>query len=624
MKADTEQRLLAQACRNLWLIVVATLCVGSLALEHGYVGLRHDAVLYSLQGLARLHSTLRNDIFLRFGSQDQYSLFGGIYALAIQWLGLEPAAAILTFISQVALVLCALLLLRRVAPTPAFVGLGVVVLVAIDSYYGSRRVFSCLEGCVTPRMGAEALVLAGLSAAWSSRPRLAWALVVVGMLIHPVMALAGVVALGFLYLGRRWPSLTAAGIGGGLLLLWMAGYFVPYARWGAYDPDWLAVIRERSPFVFLLGWTLDDWGRAAIPLATLTVGVVVLAEQRARILSQTVLYTALAGLALTFVACDVSKLVIVTQAQPWRWQWLAVVTAALLLPAIVAAGWRHSLVGKISVALLAAGWLFESDQQALLTSLAAVASLTLSRVSHRPELRLVLYGAIVLAVLALVYRIAINLEFTNLYFMDWRTPLWMRLGACVASGGSLSVAIILLATWLAGHRNGHLPLMALAALLLIVCAAELPDAWRRWSGQRFPSAAVAEMAPWRKLLPADAEIFWSEDPMATWVLLERPSYISVSQSAGVMFSRASAMEILRRAQTLSAVVPVQAFLHFDAAQGAAVAPAQQLFKQLCAAEPRQYVVTTSRLTWNPVAQLPISARHLLGSLRLYRCSDLAE
>ncbi len=297
------------------------------------------------------------------------------------------------------MILCAVLLLREVAVTPVFVGMGIVVLIAMKGSYGSRGDLRLHRGMAIV-CGAEALVTGGI---WQPRVgrtlrQLAWAAMVAGMLIHPVMAATGVVSLAFFYYGRRWPRLTLGALGGGLLLLWVAGYVLPQGPWGTYDSDWLDIIRERSPFVFLAGWRIDDWGRAAVPMATLAIGSVVLMEGRARTLSRIALCTALSGLALTLVACDVSKVVIFTQSQPWRWQWLAVVVAGVVaLPSVAFAGWKQSRVGKIAVALLVAAWLFESDATALLTSLLAVASLALTRFADSREVRTMLYGALVLA-----------------------------------------------------------------------------------------------------------------------------------------------------------------------------------------------------------------------------------
>jgi hypothetical protein len=288
---------------------------------------------------------------------------------------------------------------------------------------------------------------------------------------------------------------------------------------------------------------------------------------------------------------------------------------------VVSAGWRHSRVGKIAVALLAAAWLFESDTPAILTSLAAVASLTLSRLEDRREVRTILYATVVLALMGLLYRISTNLLLLDLYFMDWHIPLWIRELTCLVSGGALPAAVILLATWLTGRRYGGPALMALAALMLTVCIGQTPDTWRRWSSRQFAPAMFATLAPWRALLPDNAEIFWSEQPLATWVLLEHPSYISVSQSAGVMFSRTSAMELLHRAQALDDVVPTAAYLHFDSAVGAGVGPSSKQLDKVCAALPSGFVVANTKLSWQPIARIPIAAWHSFGALRLYRCSD---
>lgn len=611
----------ATMSRTCGLIVLCVIWTTTWTLAHGYQGLHHDAILYTLQALAHEYpDDLSNDVFLRFGSQDQYSLFGSLYALAIGPLGVEPAAALLTFTLQLALICSAALLVYRLAPSRALTALGVSVFIAIPGFYGADRIFGCIEPFLTPRMGAEALVLAGMSAAWSERPKLAWGLIAAGMLIHPVMAAAGLAALGWLYFGIRRPGLTLLLLGGGLLLLWGCAGLLPNGRWGSFDPAWLAIVRARVPYVFLAHESRDDWGRAAVPLATLAIGTIVLVEQRARLLCQVALGTALTGLVLSLVACDLAKLVLFTQLQPWRWQWLGVATAALLLPAIAAAAWRRSDAGKIAMALLAAAWLFGSDEPALLTSAAAVAALALERyAAHRPEPRLFVYGAVGLALIALVNRTASNLLFLDVHYADPQIPLWIREMTSLTCDGSAPVALGLLATWLADRRRSISALAILGVLAAATCVALFPDAWRRWTQQRFPTVLVAQFAPWRELIPSGTAVFWSEAPLETWVLLRRPSYISVAQASGVLFSRTSALEMQHRAQTLSSVVPTSAYLDFSG-NGAGTGPTAEQLERACATSAFEFLVTGARLSWQPVAQLPPTVWHPSGGLRLYRCS----
>ncbi len=61
--------------------VLGLLCVGIWCLSHGYQGLFHDAGLYALQALAhRYPDFLSRDVFLRFGSQDRFTVFSPLVA----------------------------------------------------------------------------------------------------------------------------------------------------------------------------------------------------------------------------------------------------------------------------------------------------------------------------------------------------------------------------------------------------------------------------------------------------------------------------------------------------------------------------------------------------------------
>src|SRR5579859_1883909 len=92
------------ATPRLSLAVIGVIGIATWALSHSYRGLFHDAGLYTLQALARLHpDSLREDVFLKFGSQDGLTIFSPIYAAASRLLGVEPAAATLTLLLQWAL-----------------------------------------------------------------------------------------------------------------------------------------------------------------------------------------------------------------------------------------------------------------------------------------------------------------------------------------------------------------------------------------------------------------------------------------------------------------------------------------------------------------------------------------
>ncbi len=156
-------------------------------LLHPYGGIRHDAVLYSLFALARLHpDTLTADIFLRFGSQDSFSQFTPIYAAVMSVLGMEHAAQLLVFLFQAALLGCAWLLARRFMP-PLDATLSIALLLVLPDEYGMGDTFHFLEDFITARLPAEALVLGAVLAAATQRHWIAAGCVIAAMLIHPIM-----------------------------------------------------------------------------------------------------------------------------------------------------------------------------------------------------------------------------------------------------------------------------------------------------------------------------------------------------------------------------------------------------------------------------------------------------
>src|SRR6202163_448936 len=200
----------SSATSRLGLAVILLLGIATWALSHSYRGIFHDAGLYTLQAMARLHpDSLAGDVFLKFGSQDGFTIFGPIYAAASRLLGVELAGATLTLVFQWALLAGPWMLARAVMPL-SMTMFGVAVLIAMPGDYGSDRIFTCIEPFLTPRMAAEALVLGSLAAALWQRKALAVSLGIAAILIHPIMALAGACALVYLYLGKPKPLFTGA------------------------------------------------------------------------------------------------------------------------------------------------------------------------------------------------------------------------------------------------------------------------------------------------------------------------------------------------------------------------------------------------------------------------------
>jgi hypothetical protein len=609
---------LPAAPSRLGLAALALLGLMTWALSHSYRGIFHDAGLYTLQALAHLRpESLAADVFLRFGSQDRFTLFSPIYAAAGRLLGVESAAALLTLLFQLALLAGAWALARAVVPgSMALLGLG--VLLAVPGDYGADRVFTCIEPFLTPRMAAEALVLAGLAAALRDLKPLSAALMVAAALFHPIMAMAGVGALYCLYWGQRNPVLAAAMAVLGLLTLTLAAVLMPQSPWGRFDPIWLALVQARSPYLFLAHWQLDDWSRAAVSAATLLTGMSVLPNRRARALSTIAVITGASGIAITWLTCDLLHLVPFTQLQPWRWLWLGAVAAALLLPQIVRHLWGTDSVGRTTALLLLAAWIFASNPDALTAAAAALMAQAFLHRLKSSEARWVLLGAVGMLALASAWRLASNLEFTDAHYLDPGIPLWIRLATSFVHDGTAPVAVMALAWWLACRRRGAPGVMGIAVLAGAGCAALLPPTWRAWSAREYTPQRVAQFADMRQHIPPRSEVFWPESPVAVWMLLDRPSYLSVFQTSGMVYSRASAQELERRAQAIRLAVNPASFMNWSSGSTRMILSRQQL-KNACGTGAFDFLVTGADLGWDPVAEVAYASTAAQKTIRLYRC-----
>jgi hypothetical protein len=94
-------------------------------------------------------------------------------------------------------------------------------------------------------------------------------------------------------------------------------------------------------------------------------------------------------------------------------------------------------------------------------------------------------------------------------------------------------------------------LVGSAALVVMVAVLQYHSV--RLAEPRYAANKKTAFAAWRAAIPTSAEVLWFEDPAASWTMLERKSYISITQSAGLVYSPAATLEFVRRSQALSAL-----------------------------------------------------------------------
>ncbi|MEO9053920.1 MAG: hypothetical protein ABI356_03230, partial [Steroidobacteraceae bacterium] len=162
--------------------------------------------------------------------------------------------------------------------------LTVIFLLIVDGGYGSSGVFRLAEQFLTARLPAEALVATSLAFFLRDFKVLAAVTAAVALLVHPLIALPGLLLLICLGIPVRASLLGAAASAIAILLIAFCAAFLPWMRklFPIMDPMWLSIVQERSQFLFLRLWSFRDWEINARPFFYLAFIAFVAQDARVR------------------------------------------------------------------------------------------------------------------------------------------------------------------------------------------------------------------------------------------------------------------------------------------------------------------------------------------------------
>ena len=583
-----------------------------------YQGIFHDAMLYTFQALARLHPELyANDLFLRFGSQDQFTIFSPLYAAAIRFMGLEPAAATLTFCSQLMLFGAAYLLARTfLSARLAVVSIG--LLMALPSFYAARQILQYLETFLTPRLPAEALAVAGLAAIIHGRTWLAAASLCAASLLHPVMAAPGVAAAVYLSLGNKRPRLFWTLCGGSLIALIAIGLLLPSGSTLRFDDAWLSVILDHADYIFVTRWDAIDFQRAAVPCATLAIGRMVLEPGIARRLCESGLFVALMGVVVSLIGADWLNIALIGQAQLYRWLWLAGFLSVLTLTATAQRLLSLERPGDTVLFLLAAMWISADEPHApWIIALACVSAWAAMTGYAAPRhVRLAYLASAGLLCCTLLFALASGSLSIGAAFQDTAASNGLdRLRSTLRVTLWLHVGVFTAICWMAQRVRNRAALTAVALLMTGVIIWFTPVSITEWTQRRLSENLPRQFAGWREQIPVGEEVLWFDGPLYAWLLLERPNYISVLQTGTALFSRPAALEMQRREHE---VLDFLYYARLARPKDGETIPNLTL-QQLCAKVRANYVVSRADLHAKPLLSAPAGVSATFRGYRLYGC-----
>lgn len=551
------------------------LLIGAIALVWAvvrpYRGLDHDGQLYAFQALARLRPDLfANDLFVRFGSQDDYTVFSRLGAFVMARIGVEHGAAVITFCCYWLLMLAASLLAKRLYGREA-AWLSAALLVALPGFYGGYEVFRVAEIFLSARPLAQALALLGLVGVLSGH-RLAGVLTAsLAFSVHPLMALPGWLAT----VAMAVPRQAAPGMVVVAALAFVATLLVaalaPFGPLAPLDPQWLDIVHQRSVYLFVREWPFEAWQVIGLVAATLLIGADAAPDRRGRDLMRWSLAIGAAGIVIAAIASDTFPVQILLQGQAWRWLWLPTVIAIVSLGDLLPRLGRSGHAQRAAAALLLTGWILPWSSGLALGLAAWACWHWRERMDGaHPRLMRALWVSVLAAVSC--WTLATGILVASGSPGLGAEPLWVERLRDVAGLVVPGVALVLAGWIVASHPQQRLGLTAVVAVATVVGLAGVgPRAVDAWTGQRYLDRRP-QFAGFRTHVPPRTEILWLTDPVSAWLLVERPNYLSQSQLAGIVFSRATALEGARRAAAIDAYADRDWILALRAGSGRPVRP----------------------------------------------------
>lgn len=526
-------------------------------MEHPYFGIFHDGRLYTGQALEYLNpKTYANDLFFLYGSQNKYTIFTLGYAKAIDYLGLNYAVLGLTFLGLGLWFSSSIYLIATLVSDWIF-WLALSVITLLPGNYGSGYIFEYAENFLTPRLFSEALVLFSIGLAYKDRWWYSGILLLSSFATHPLITLPAIPIL-FFYRGsysKSWLMWFTVVLCVSSLLVGLE--VEPFGRLlKVMDDEWYDIVMQRSPHLTITSWKTVDWMTVMINLSILMCAWQV-AEPPLKKLFSAVLITTCIALFIFLLGDVVFHNVLIIQLQCWRILWLTQWFAYFAIAWLIGNYWRTSEFSRLIILLFFSAWLMREHTGALISVFATVAWSWQVAGNHSPQItKLIRVGAYLIVGQALVWfmlNIDIDYQIINFYFSgveEWAYRLH-RIGEGI-------VLIPLL--WLIRHIVIRGDLQRYSYLIFIGTAIFLGFTLYTWHKPQpglFPqdSQAYDEFSEFRRLIPEMSVVYWKGDSEAepllnTWLLINRASYISKPQSAGVVFNRSTAIEAKRRANNV--------------------------------------------------------------------------
>ena len=534
-----DSRIFSMAAA-LWIAALWLLC-------RPFRGIRHDSILYIGQTFNSMWpGQLSADWFFLGTAQDRYTLFSPLMARAIDAIGLQ-ASEIALLLSFNALFLWAAWLLLKDLPSTMLRWAALVSLAALSHTYGGEGSFAFAEPFLNARTLAEPFGL--LALALLLRGRLAWSVLalVASAACHPLVTVP-VIVVGWLYLclgDRRWLWLALVVPVVPLLGLANVGPFGSVVQ--RFDPVWFEQVRTVDSHCFLADWGVLDWATVALDLALVILSCRLLPGTRTARLGRAIVIACVLLTAAWGLGADIGHNILLTQLQFWRVYWLLHFLTLCLLPVILHHHVREGPLGQwLAAAIVLACVAVQSNWDTGWVGCVwlAIVFVAVKRGAKLSPgiLRLATYGTLAVSVLimGIVFSHTSDAVALSGSFGDtsWLSIVFSLLvvSAAVGFGGLLALESSNPAV------RTTMAAIAVAALVFGIRAWDQRSPWQVYTERSYAS----EGRPFAGQIREGSSVFWEDHPLQTWLLIHRPSYFSINQASGLLFSRGASLEFARR------------------------------------------------------------------------------
>jgi hypothetical protein len=516
-----------------------------------YSGILGDSRFYTVQALnALMPGRFSDDLYFRYGSQDQFTLFSLIYKPFLVIFGLADGHLLFTILSLCLFLICLFSLSKSMFrdTNMAFAGLLAAIMLP-----GNLNLLYVGESTLTPRLFAEAFTLYALGLMLRGRPIRSFLILSVSITVHPLMTLPGLAIL-FIYEAIKRPALWLAATFAVVAAVVLALCNIqPFSRlFVCFDPAWLAVVQVRDHFCLIAQWRFVTWLPIMTTFALAALGLIFATPFERRFLS-IVFAVAVGGIAVCFIGGDLFDNVLIVDVQTWRAVWPLVVVAHLFIAPVCLRMRRRgksSFTNPVILLALAFGLLALSNFVSALCVVAApmaIIACCTAAWEHRHQ-KDILTPARVFVLICCGVTVAITIMFSYLAVVGLTAApvrlLHTILGIVltIVSLGALGLCLTPSARI---DAFGEYPRSFLCLSIALVVLAGLNwDQRSAWT--TFVDTTATPPAALTALLPGESPIYWEGDVTVPWFLLKRSSYFSCDQGTGVLFSRGTAINYATR------------------------------------------------------------------------------